>query len=72
MIFVQKKNIKTKSFFSINDKIVGCATFYPEKLEGIDAKRAYRLRGMATDENYRKKGCGKTGDSRRGFSIPFS
>ncbi len=43
----------------INDKIVSCATFYPEKKEVFRAKKAYRLRGMATDKKYRKKGCGK-------------
>tara|TARA_B100000945_G_scaffold30599_1_gene21014 strand:+ start:325 stop:759 length:435 start_codon:yes stop_codon:yes gene_type:complete len=43
----------------INNKIVSCATFYPEKSDVFQAKKAYRLRGMATDEKYRKKGCGK-------------
>ena len=41
------------------NRIVTCATFYPEKTNLIDSKNAYRLRGMATDENYRRKGYGK-------------
>lgn len=43
----------------INKKIVSCATFYPEKTDVFKSKKAYRLRGMATDEKHRKKGCAK-------------
>tara|TARA_B100000902_G_C27113223_1_gene814726 strand:+ start:70 stop:507 length:438 start_codon:yes stop_codon:yes gene_type:complete len=39
--------------------VVVCATFYPEKTNRIDSKNAYRLRGMATDKNHRRKGYGK-------------
>ena len=40
-------------------KVITCATFYPEKTNIVISKNAYRLRGMATDENYRRKGYGK-------------
>lgn len=40
-------------------KIVSCATFYPEEQIDIKSYKAYRLRGMATEEKYRKKGIGK-------------
>ena len=43
----------------IGSKIVTCATFYPEKALREKSKNAYRLRGMATDVKYRKKGFGK-------------
>ncbi len=43
----------------VKNEIVSCATFYPEKLEKTKARKAFRLRGMATKENYRKRGCGK-------------
>jgi predicted GNAT family N-acyltransferase len=39
-----------------NEKIVTCATFYPEKSTKIKSKNAYRLRGMATDSNFQRKG----------------
>ena len=39
-----------------NEKIVTCATFYPEKSIKIKSENAYRLRGMATDSNFQRKG----------------
>lgn len=42
-----------------NKKIITCATFYPEKTEIIKSKEGYRLRGMATDPEFRRKGYGK-------------
>ena len=41
------------------EKIVVCATFYPEHTEKSQAENAYRLRGMATEEGKRRKGYGK-------------
>ena len=38
---------------------IRCATFYPENTSLISSKRAYRLRGMATIKEHRKKGYGK-------------
>ena len=43
----------------VKKETVSCATFYPEKLEKIKSRKAFRLRGMATDEKHRKKGLGK-------------
>ena len=40
----------------VDDKIVTCATFYPEKSTKINSENAYRLRGMATDSNFQRKG----------------
>ena len=40
----------------VNSKVVTCATFYPEKTDKMSAKNSYRLRGMATDSNFRRKG----------------
>ena len=40
----------------VDDKIVTCATFYPEKSRKIKSDHAYRLRGMATDSNFQRKG----------------
>jgi predicted GNAT family N-acyltransferase len=40
----------------IDEKIVTCATFYPEKSIKIKSEKAYRLRGMATDSNFQRKG----------------
>ena len=37
------------------DTIVSCATFYSEKNNHITHKNSFRLRGMATEEKYRKK-----------------
>ena len=42
-----------------NNKIISCATFYPENNKFFLKENAYRLRGMATDLEYRKKGIGK-------------
>ena len=39
-----------------NEKTVTCATFYPEKSTKIKTENAYRLRGMATDSNFQRKG----------------
>ena len=40
----------------VDDKIVTCATFYPEKSIKIKSDNAYRLRGMATDSSFQRKG----------------
>ena len=40
----------------IDDKTVTCATFYPEKSTKIKTENAYRLRGMATDSRFTRKG----------------
>ena len=40
----------------VDDKTVTCATFYPEKSTKIKSENAYRLRGMATDSNFQRKG----------------
>ena len=40
----------------IDDKAVTCATFYPETSKKIKSENAYRLRGMATDSSFRRKG----------------
>ena len=42
----------------VENKIVTCATFYPEKKDQIKSKNPYRLRGMATLETHRRKGFG--------------
>ena len=43
----------------IDDKIISCATIYPEKNKEKGIKNSYRLRGMATKEGKRRKGYGK-------------
>ena len=43
----------------LEKKIICCATFYPENLESENTKKGYRLRGMATDEGFRRRGAGK-------------
>jgi len=40
----------------VDEKIVTCATFYPEKSTKIKSDNAYRLRGMATDSKFQRKG----------------
>ena len=40
----------------VDEKIVTCATFYPEKSIKAKSNNAYRLRGMATDFNFQRKG----------------
>jgi predicted N-acetyltransferase YhbS len=40
----------------LDSKIVTCATFYPEKSKKSNAVKSYRLRGMATDSNFQRKG----------------
>ena len=40
----------------VDDKTVTCATFYPEKSNKIKSDNAYRLRGMATDSKFQRKG----------------
>ena len=44
---------------SIESKAQCIATFYPEKMERVYSRNAYRLRGMATHPNFRRKGLGK-------------
>ena len=39
-------------------KIVCIGTFYPENFDRYQSKNAYRLRGMATHPNFRRKGFG--------------
>jgi len=40
----------------VDDKTVTCATFYAEKSTKIKTENAYRLRGMATDSRFTRKG----------------
>lgn len=40
----------------VEDKVVSCATFYPETSKNVQSDNAYRLRGMATDSNFQRKG----------------
>lgn len=40
-------------------KVIGVATWYPEILDGFDAQTPFRLRGFATDPNYRRMGVGR-------------
>jgi len=40
------------------DKLISVATFIPDSNPAFTAKKQYRLRQMATLENYRKKGAG--------------
>lgn len=44
---------------SIQSKVQCIATFYPESMEGVYSRKAYRLRGMATHPDFRRKGLGK-------------
>ena len=39
-----------------NGKVVTCATFYPEFTDKITALNSYRLRGMATDYHFQRRG----------------
>tara|TARA_B110000240_G_scaffold143845_1_gene159185 strand:+ start:3643 stop:4086 length:444 start_codon:yes stop_codon:yes gene_type:complete len=36
-------------------KIISIGTFYPQKHKNLSTKKSYRLRGMATDPNYRRR-----------------
>ena len=45
--------------FMKDSEPISCATFYPEQSSLISSTKAYRLRGMATLEEHRKKGYGK-------------
>ena len=38
------------------NKIIACATFYPECSEKLDAVNPFRLRGMATDYYFQRRG----------------
>ncbi len=40
----------------VDNKIVTCATFYPERSSKIKSNNTYRLRGMATDSDFQRKG----------------
>jgi len=40
----------------VDKKIVTCASYYPEKSMKIKSDNAYRLRGMATDSSFQRKG----------------
>lgn len=40
----------------VDDKIVTCATFYAQTSMKIKSNNAYRLRGMATDSSFQRKG----------------
>ena len=42
----------------VDNKIVSCATFYPEETNKFMSKKSFRLRGMATDSDYFRKGFG--------------
>ena len=37
-------------------KIAVCATFYPESSEKVEAENPYRLRGMATESSFKRRG----------------
>ena len=50
------KTFHLAAFFE--NKIVSCATFYPEKSEKIKSNNSYRLRGMATDVKFSRQGYG--------------
>lgn len=41
-----------------NGKVIGIASFYPESHALEPSKNAWRLRGMATEPDYRSKGVG--------------
>ena len=59
-IYDKDNNSKTFHLACVEqEKIICCATFYPEPLRGVLSKNPYRLRGMATNKNYRRMGCGK-------------
>ena len=38
------------------DKVVACATFYPEFSNKVAAANTYRLRGMATNSHFQRRG----------------
>ena len=40
---------------SIESKVLCIATFYPEKMDGVYSRNPYRLRGMATHPDFRRK-----------------
>lgn len=55
-------NLKTTFHLGIleNNKVLSNGTFMQQShLELREARRAYRLRGMATDPNFQKQGLGK-------------
>jgi len=57
-----KRDEESKTFHLAciyNNKAISCATFYPEENKYFPNEKAYRLRGMATDIEYRKRGIGK-------------
>ena len=41
---------------NVDDKIVTCATFYAQTSMKVKSNNAYRLRGMATDSQFQRKG----------------
>tara|TARA_Y100000766_G_C18644292_1_gene477156 strand:+ start:137 stop:601 length:465 start_codon:yes stop_codon:yes gene_type:complete len=43
----------------INDKVISIGTFVKENNNKINTKNQYRLRAMATDTKYQKKGAGR-------------
>lgn len=40
------------------DNIISCATFYPQNTNKLESINSYRLRGMATDSEFKRKGFG--------------
>lgn len=59
-IYQRDNCIETFHLAFMKDNVpISCATFYPENTSLISSKRAYRLRGMATIKEHRKKGYGK-------------
>ena len=57
-----KKDNEKKTFHLAciyNNVTISCATFYPENNKFFPNEKSYRLRGMATDTEYRKRGIGK-------------
>ena len=59
-IYLKDNEKKTIHFACIDEgKVLSCATFYPENQNLIKSENAFRLRGMATHPNFRRKGYGK-------------
>ena len=57
-----KKDNEKKTFHLAcihNNITISCATFYPENNKFFPNEKSYRLRGMATDTEYRKRGIGR-------------
>ena len=40
----------------VDEKIVTCASYYPEPSKKVESANGYRLRGMATDSHFQRRG----------------